>query len=221
MFQLFKDDGTSVQLDANTQVMSYLGKYTMTPGQWAAPITVGPYTWSRGSISLPLTVKTIGVSDSGGGFVSVMYSRVEGSNRVFYLGGDRRATVVFHLYGDKQISSGSHGLQLFADNGDLTFDSTSKFLRISQIITPADASTVSLNVSRSFAVIIGNHQTWIRSNRIAQRPAFLIIRRSVKMAPGLLTMGAVTEQGPPWDRTPPATPVPAMPPIVVADVTGY
>lgn len=219
-FELLKDDG-KVQLDDKTQVMTYLGTYDMPANSWSALNTTGSVSSCRGSITLPNTVKALFVEDTDGAFFAVRRGVASGSDTVFHLVADKRAKIILHAYGDKVLENSSYGFQLFDENGVLTFDSLTKFLRISSVFTPTGFGSIAYPTTGRFAVGVGNNQTYIVSGQLGPAMSFRVMNRAVKVYVNGFDVGLVQEQGPPVGSFVSSSPVPPYPPFVVADITGY
>lgn len=226
-FELFKPGGSSVQLDDVTQVMEYLGQVEIPPSAWPAARPTGPdgnsHYYTTTSISLPASVQMLCVSNTSGAPLALNKTVLNGSQRTYVFSSTTQPRVVLHMYGPRSITPGNFGFQLFNGIGELTFDATSKFLRVSSVITPtADNQVINLPQSAGVqAVALGNHQTYIRGASVGQRPAFIVVRRAIIVSASQVTMATVTQHGPPYDQVPKPTPVPPMPPMLIASVGYY
>lgn len=219
-FEILKDDG-KIQLDDMTQIMTYVGRYVMPGNTWGALQTTGGTASCRGTLTLPNTIKALFVENTNGAFFAVRRGVASGSNTVFHLIADMRVDIVLHGYTDRTLENNNYGLQLFDEDGTMTFDSVTKFLRINKIVTPTGFGSISYGGIGRYAVGAGNNQTYIIAGRLGPAMSFRVMNRAIRVYAGGFDVGLVQEQGPPVGSFVSPSPVPPFPPFVISNIAGY
>lgn len=219
MFELWKEDMTRVRLDENSQVTSYLGKYWIDRTNWTAVDTAYPYAYGAVAVHPQTLFVMFGTTD--GQFVAVENLQAGATQKVLNLVASARAGLWIYCFGAKNITTSNSGLQFLDINGDVTFDSQSKWMRFAGVVrnptynfehpVPSGVPTVACAISQR-----GN---WIQPNLVGQYRSFLVMSTGVRLTTASATYRTVPRQGPlaTISGTPPRYPTS----IIFADVTRY
>lgn len=222
MFELWKDDMSRVRLDANSQAASYLGAYWIDRTAWTMYSEVTfPYGYGAVAIHDSTTFVMFGTTD--GQTVAIESIQQAAGYKVLNLVATGRAGMWIYCFGARNITVSNSGLQLLDVNGNVTFDSQAKWMRMAGVINspafntdygwPAGVPAVAVGMSHR-----GN---WIQQNQIGQQRAFLVLNYGLRVSTGLAAIAGVTRQGPQSANPPATTPRPPIGNLIFADVTRY
>lgn len=225
MFELYREDNSGVRLDANTQTSSYLGKVAIANSAWTVTDS-NNVTYAQVSVNLPAGTLFAAFGNTGGQFVAVDTVTDYGSYITYTLIATGSVAMTVYCFGERAISSGNCGLQLFDASETLVFDSLSRFMRVVGIANPGAADVpVSPRVQPGLlAAAYGFYGRWIRRNLIGggvNIVAFQVINVGIRVTAQDATLGAIVRQGPPSNPPPPNTPQPPWSSVMMVDVGRY
>lgn len=220
MFELWKEDQSRVRLDENSQASSFLGSYWVDRTAWSAVNVNGRIVYYA---DLPVHNETVfamlGTTD--GQLVAIQALLQGNGEKVLKLRAEGRAGMWFYCFGARNITTSNSGLQFLDINGNVTFDSQSKWLRLAGVINNPVANTEYPLPSGVPTVAVGMCQrgTWFRRNMVGQYPSFLIMTYGLRIATSGVTQSVIATQGPLGD----VGGRPDLKPgdIIFADVTRY
>lgn len=144
--QVFLDDGTTVQVDDKYFNLAFVGKYQVacTPN----------YTNPSGSITVSGTMPVVAFSGPVAACMHSM-SQANGSFTFNFIVASQ-ATLTVYLF-DVPTNTGTFGMQIFNDLGQVTFDSSRLYMKIAHDISFSDyvqiPTTPIPNPGRPFAIL--------------------------------------------------------------------
>lgn len=121
--QIFLDDGGDVQIDDNFFNLALSGKYSVA----CSPSS----SYTHGSLTVSGTSPI--VAFSGPGYVCLNSMSQSGTSFTFNFMVNTAQTITVYVF-DVPTSVGTYGLQVFDDNGKITFDSSRPYMKIVKTI---------------------------------------------------------------------------------------
>lgn len=222
MFELWKDDMSRVRLDENSQVSGYIGSVRIERANWT-DVTGVTYPYSYGSVGIPDGTSFVMFGTTDGQSISIEWMQQAAGYKVLHLLGSGRAGITIYCFGARLVTTSNSGFQLIGADGNVTFDSQAKWLRIAGVVNnlalngvyawPAGVPVVAAGLSF--------RGTWIRQNQIGQARAWIAFTQAFKVDTGSVTIGQIARQRPQAADPPPNTPVPPLGSLIFADVTRY
>lgn len=220
MFELWKDDESRVRLDANSQVSAFLGSYPVDRTNWTSlPNGTIPLFQAQFAVHNSALFLMMGTTD---GQVVSITSMVQGNGvKTVNLVATGRANVTLYAFGERNITVSNSGFQLLDINGNVTFDSQAKWLRIAgRVKSPTQAVEYPTpSAVPTIAAGMTQQGIWLVPNQVGQNRSFVIMSHGLRVATNQVSIQAIARQGP--LATVPATPPPTPGDIFFADVTRY
>lgn len=219
MFELWKDDMSSIRLDENSQVSSFLGAYWVDRTNWSE-IPTPPYSAYQARLNVHPNTMFVMMGTTDGQVVSLL-SMVPGNGvKVLNLRATGRAGMWFYAFGERNIANSSSGLQFLDTAGNVTFDAQSKWLRLAGRVRnpvynqdypwPTGVPTIAVGMSQG--------GLWLQPNQVGQYRAFMVMSYGLRVSTGLAAQRVVGTQGPLGNAN---TPRPPPGDMFFADVTHY
>lgn len=166
------------------------------------------------------------ITNTGSAFFSIVSSSVVGGISTFYIYSDRVASVDYLVFGtDIPPVSTRYGLQVYAETGELAFDSGSNFLRFHDVIQTNGSNSSSYQVYSSGKVIAAGLSfvrpsvIQVSDNPFPQLGRFVDCLQVASSSINLKRLLLGVFPGQPDQSYPPVLASP--PQLLVADVTGY
>lgn len=214
-----------VQIDSDMKTAAPAFRQTYTGPYANDGNTTYIGTWFSFTITVPSDVKYLFFSSPVDRTIGLM--KKSGTAHTFRTS----AQGTIEVYGFKdappQASTGAYGFQLFDARGNLTFDSNSNFMKISNVFT---VPTTGLKVEawptpgRSYAVGLGVYAKCWRGAAQAGIPWGVLLSYCVRVGPTSGGGGLAAIASRPWggagDPPPGDTPMASPPTAMVVDVTG-
>lgn len=217
----FTDQGI-MQIDSNFKTVSPAFRLTYT-GPYSSASSTFTGSWHQFTITVPTDVKYLFFSSSVDRTIGLM--KKSGTEHTFRT--STQGTVEVYGFKDTpaQASSGNFGLQLFDENGVLTFDSNNNFMKVANVFTvPTTGMKVEPwpEVGHSYAVGLGVYAKQWRGAAQAGVPWGVMMSYCVRVGPISGGGGYTAIAARPWgsDTPPNDTPQAPPPPAMVVDVTG-
>ena len=220
MFELWKDDQSRVRLDENSQVSALLGSYPADRTEWSS-ISNGTVPLFQAQIAVHNSTLFIMLGTTDGQAISIT-SMVQGSGvKLVNMVATGRANVTLYAYGPRNVTASTSGLQFLDINGNVTFDSQAKWLRLAGRVkspaqgveypTPSGVPTIAVGLSQQ--------GIWLVPTQVGQNRSFLIMSQGIRVATNQVSIQPLARQGP--LATVPGTSPPPPGDIFFADVTRY
>jgi hypothetical protein len=223
MFELYRQDGVTARLDANSQTSEMLGKVQVLPNQWTR--TVGATsTWYECTVVLPAGTRFPMFGNTGGEVVALEYVQDYGTYKIMGLLASAAVSLYVYCFAGRNIKASNMGLQFLDIYGNVTFDAQSKWMRMAGVLNGAVFNTDYPLPSGVPVLAVGysSKGNWIQWNNVGtQHPAFITLTYGIATTASTVKIGGIGRQGPPNEFPPPQTPRPPIGPIIFADVSGY
>ncbi|QXH49969.1 hypothetical protein KSS94_18720 [Pseudomonas fakonensis] len=222
-FTLFMDDGI-MQIDSNFKTVAPAFRLTYA-GPYTSSNTAFVGTWYHFTVTIPLETKYL-----------FFASPVERSIALIKKAGTSHTFVTstpgaIEIYGFKdspaQDSGSGSGLQLFDENGVLTFDSESNFMKVADAFTvPTSGLAIKPwpDPTRNYAIGLGVYAKCWRGAMQAGLPWGVLMSYAIRVGPSAGGGGFTGISSRLWggggDAPPGNTPQAAPPTAMIVDVTG-
>ncbi|MNJ48518.1 hypothetical protein D3C77_437130 [compost metagenome] len=224
-YTAYTDQGV-VQIDSSFKTATSAFRQTYTGPYTNESNTAFIGTWYSFTINVPIDVQYLFFSSPVDRSIGLI--KKSGASHTFRTS----AQGTIEIYGFKdaptpQASSSGSGFQLFDENGNLTFDSDSNFMKIANVFT---VPTTGVKVEpwpvpgRSYAVSLGVYAKSWRGVAQAGLPWAVLMSYCVRVGPtsggGGYAAIAARPAGGGGDSPPGNTPQPSPPTAMIVDVTG-
>jgi len=222
--KVYNDDGI-LQIDSDFKTISPTFRQTFTGPYSNDGNTAFIGTWYQFTIYIPADVKFLFFGSSTDRSIALF--KKSGTSHTFRTS----AQGTIEIYGFREAppvaSTGSYVMQLFNESGELTFDSNSNFMKISNAFT---VPTSGLQVQsypvpgRTYAVGLGVYPKQWRGASQAGVPWGVLMSYCLQVGPtaggGGLTAIASRPWGSAGDPAPGQMPLAPAPTVLIVDVTG-
>ncbi len=220
-FTLFTDQGIT-QIDSNFKTVAPAFRLTHT-GPYTNGSNTFTGTWYQFTITVPTDVKYLFFASPVDRTIGLM--KKSGAEHTF-----RTSTSgTVEIYGFKdtpaQAMSGNFGLQLFNENGVLTFDSSNNFMKVANVFTvPTTGMKVEPwpEAGNKYAVGLGVYPKQWRGAAQAGVPWGVMMSYCVRVGPTAGGGGYTAIASRPWGGDSPPNDTPQAPPptAMIVEVTG-
>lgn len=224
---VYMDEGV-LQLDSAMKTSVLVFKTTYAGPYYNDGNTVYIGVWYNFEVIIPGAAKYIFFSSSVKRVVALF--KKSGTKYTFRTN-VQGSLEIFGFADGAAVSAGKSGLQLFDENGVLTFDSDSQFMRISDaFLCGQDDNSLNGGVTRpwpksgrKYAAGIGFYGKRWRGARNAGMAWAVLISYGIAVGPSDVWGGEPWIASRPWpgDAPPNDTPRHAAPTVLVVDVTDY
>jgi hypothetical protein len=214
--QVFRPNNT-LQIDSDIKTL------TLTAKVVASGWTLGSTVYST-TVVVPNTTVMLLFGNTSGSVVGIKEKYASGSSIVYRLWSNSTTAITCYGFGPTEITPANYGLQLFDAAGQLTFDATSKFLKIQGVTqTTSDIQSVPYSnpTGATIASGLSNYNARYIRNQIGQHQAFAVIIRGLRVGPSQIDSGLILNQGPATTTPPDVSSIGQLPTVITVDVTNY
>lgn len=222
-FQVFLEDGI-LQIDSNFRTITPIYRLSFTGPYTNDGNTTFIGTWYQFVITVPSDVKFLYFGSTVDRTIGLM--KKIGTTHTFRT--DVQGTI--EVYGFKESppqASNTFGIQLYDEDGNLTFDSNTNFMKIAGALT---VPTTGVQVEsypiagRTYAVGLGVYPKQWRGASAAGMPWGILMSYCIRVGPSSGGGGLAAIASRPWgsggDSPPGTTPLAPPPTALFVDVTG-